>query len=315
MAVSAGDGARDGIQDNVSYPKDTIWGGMMLLCIITRTLGGTGPDHDAAGPTPLESIPMSDAARQELAEHIAVLLERCRLGREQITAGGALRPAFALLASWQSGRLAWTHSDLLASPRFGPAARFFLSDLYGDQDYSPRDEGMERVYPVMIRLMPAGALKSIAMGITMHAMTQELDVRMVEVLFDEMGVTDQLDADLYAEAYRRCNNAADRARQIRLISEIGHTLDDVVHHALIYNMVRLARRPARMAGFGPLHDFIERGFSAFRHLDGASRFLQTIDRRETRIMESILAGRPTETWSPPQGGIVGPLIRPGDRQD
>ena len=287
----------------------------MLLCIITRTLSEKRPDHNAAGPTPLESSPMSDAARQELAERIALLLDRCRLGREQITAGGVLRPDFALLARWQSGRLAWTHSDLLASPRFGPAARFFLSDLYGDQDYSPRDEGMERVYPAMVRLMPVGALKSIAMGITMHAMTQELDIRMVEVLFEQMGVTDQLDADRYAEAYRRCDNAADRARQIRLISDVGHTLDDVVHHSLVYNMVRLAKRPARMAGFGPLHDFIERGFVAFRHLDGASGFLQTIDRRETRIMESILAGRPTAIWSPPKGGIVGPLIRPDDRQD
>lgn len=287
----------------------------MLLCIMTKSMAGTCLDHNTARPPALESSAMSDDTRKQLAKRIAGLLERCRVGREQITADGALRPEFALLARWQSGRLAWTHGDLLASARFGPAASFFLSDLYGDQDYSPRDKGMERVYPMMVRLMPAAALESIAMGIKMHALTQELDIRMVKMLFDEMGVTDRLDADLYAEAYRRCDNAEARARQIRLISEIGHALDDVVHHSLVYNMVRLAKRPARMAGFGPLHDFIERGFVAFRHLNGAAEFLQTIDRRESRIMESILEGRPTASWSPPDGGVVGPLSGPGETRD
>jgi len=40
-----------------------------------------------------------------------------------------------------------------------------------------------------------------------------------------------------------------------------------------------------------LHDFLERGFSAFRKMDGAVEFLATIDRRERELMEALFAGR------------------------
>lgn len=243
---------------------------------------------------------MSDSERKLEGRRIAALLTRCRDARLDLTADGELTPRFALLAGWQSRRLAWTHRDMKASDRFGPAVEFFLGDLYGERDYTPRDEGMERVANTMVRFMPLGALKTIAMGIEIHAITQELDRRMLEVLFGEMGATGRLDAERYAEAYRRCDNAADRERQILQISEIGRALDDVVHHTVVYNSVRFFKRPAHMMGFGALHDFIERGFTAFRHLDGADEFLDTIERRELRIMRSILSGDPVSDWAPPE---------------
>jgi hypothetical protein len=247
---------------------------------------------------------MTSPDRKFEGERIADLLRRCRAARLELTAGGRLTPEFELLARWQSRRLAWTHRDLKASARFGPAVEFFLGDLYGDRDYTPRDEGMERVSGVMVRLMPLSALRTIAMGIEIHAVTQELDRRMLEVLFGELGVTNRLDAALYAEAYRRCDNAAERERQILQISGIGRALDGVVHHTIVYNSVRLFRRPAHMMGFAALHDFIERGFTAFRHLDGADEFLDTIERREIRIMRSILAGEPVGDWAPPEDAVT-----------
>lgn len=243
---------------------------------------------------------MSESERKIEGQRIAALLARCRVARRSLTADGELTPRFALLAGWQSRRLAWTHRDMKASDRFGPAVEFFLDDLYGDRDYTPRDEGMERVANMMVRLMPLGALKTIAMGIEIHAITQDLDRRMLAVLFGEMGATDSIDAALYAEAYRRCDNAAERERQILQISEVGRALDEVVHHNVVYNSVRFFKRPAHMMGFGALHDFIERGFTAFRHLNGADEFLATIERREMRIMRSILAGAPVTDWAPPE---------------
>jgi hypothetical protein len=238
-------------------------------------------------------------SRTELANRIAALLERCREGRQRLIRDHELRPEFQLLASWQARRLAWTHRDLLASDRFGPAARYFFSDLYGDRDYSPRDEGMERVLPVMTRVMPSAALESIAMGIEIHALTQELDLEMVDTLGREYGVLSQLTAEQYAHAYRLCDNAADRERQILQISDIGRALDRVVHYPLVFNAVRIARGPAHLAGFGALHDFIERGFVAFRHMRCADEFLDTIERRELAIMHAILEHQPVTAWEVP----------------
>ena len=39
-----------------------------------------------------------------------------------------------------------------------------------------------------------------------------------------------------------------------------------------------------------LQDFLERGFAAFRGMGGADTFLQTIETRETQIMEAIVDG-------------------------
>lgn len=242
---------------------------------------------------------MRRVARTDLAHRIAALIERCRQGREKLIRDHRLVPEFQLLASWQSRRLSWTHRDLLASERFGPATRYFFSDLYGDRDYSPRDEGMERVLPVMIRVMPTAALESIAMGLDVHALTQELDYKMTVVLRREFGNLNDLSSERYGHAYRLCNNAADRERQILLIGEIGRVLDRVVHYTLVYNAVRLAHRPAHLAGFGALHDFIERGFVAFRRMGKADEFLDTIERRELEIMRAILDRRPVDEWAPP----------------
>ena len=44
----------------------------------------------------------------------------------------------AELRVWQAARLERTHSDLLASPRYRAATRFFLDELYGSKDFSQR---------------------------------------------------------------------------------------------------------------------------------------------------------------------------------
>ncbi|MGD8481641.1 MAG: hypothetical protein PVF61_02350 [Gammaproteobacteria bacterium] len=238
-------------------------------------------------------------SRSELGQRLTGLIQRCRAGRHKLIANGQLRAEFRALARFQADRLSRTHGDLLESDRFGPAASFFLTDLYGDRDYSPRDEDMERVYPVMIRMMPKGALESIARGMEVHALTQELDYRMVQVLGGELETGRELSAEKYAEAYRNCDNEPERERQIRLIGEVGRALDRVVHHTLVYRTVLLAHGPAHMAGFGALHDFIERGFVAFRHMKGADEFIDTIQTRELAIMTAILRGDPAERWTSP----------------
>ena len=53
---------------------------------------------------------------------------------------------------------------------------------------------------------------------------------------------------------------------------------------------RLARGPAHAAGFGALHDFLERGFVAFDRMRGADEFLDAVRERETRLLERLYAG-------------------------
>ena len=52
----------------------------------------------------------------------------------------------------------------------------------------------------------------------------------------------------------------------------------------------MMRQPARLSGLSALHDFLERGFVAFRKMGNATEFLSTIDTRERALMERLLAG-------------------------
>jgi hypothetical protein len=203
--------------------------------------------------------------------------------------GGAKR---RLLREWQQERLSRTYRDLLDSPRYGPAAMFFLSDLYGLQDTSARDAAVERLYPTMVKLLPEAGLRSIGFALELDALSEELDAQMLDALADKLPLRGRiLEAD-YCEAYRRSDNCALRRHQIELFRCVGDTLARAVEKPLIYSLLRGMRRPARLAGFGELQDFLERGFRAFRHMQDPSEFLDTIERRETRILDHIYARHP-----------------------
>lgn len=233
------------------------------------------------------------------ARRLAEQLERSRLARLRQYDEQGLRPECRMLAAWQARRLRHTYRDLLETSRYRKAVEFFLTDLYGDKDFSGRDEGVERVYPIMSRVMPGPALMTISIGIELHAISQELDLDMVAMLWGEMGLQGPLTAQHYAEAYRRCGAHDARRRQIGIVREVGESLDSIVFKPFIYNAVKLARGPAKMAGLLELHDFIERGFVAFRAMKGSEEFIDAIVTRETTIMASILGGEPVAAWAPP----------------
>jgi hypothetical protein len=205
------------------------------------------------------------------------------------------------LRAFQAGRLAKTHADLLQSERYRPAATFFLSDLYGPKDVTKRDVEVERILPSLVAVLPAAAVQSLAMALEVDALSESLDAKIVDELRNSQpGPTKplQVDEERYAAAYRTCDNRADREHQIELIDAIGKVLDRVAHKPLVTAATELARRPAHLAGLGEIHDFLERGLLAFRHMSRADEFLDIIRDRETALMERLFAGEPDPFRAP-----------------
>lgn len=197
------------------------------------------------------------------------------------------------LRAWQAERLAATYPDLLASDRHGPAARFFLSDLYGPKDFSQRDEEVTRILPTMQRMLPEAALRAFGAAIELDYLSELLDGEVAAKLRTAQrdGALD-VTADRYARAYRDCGHETERRRQIELVDAIGGALDRLTRMPLVAGALELMRGPAKMAGLAEVHDFFKRGYDAFRHMRGASEFLATIRDREMRLMERLLAGAP-----------------------
>jgi hypothetical protein len=70
------------------------------------------------------------------------------------------------LRAWQARRLAFTHADLLATPRYRDATRFFLDELYGVKDFSQRDAELARVVGILAAELPASQAAGLAARIT-----------------------------------------------------------------------------------------------------------------------------------------------------
>jgi hypothetical protein len=199
------------------------------------------------------------------------------------------------LRAWQASRLARTHGDLLQNERYRPAASFFLSDLYGPKDVAKRDTEVERILPSLTAVLPAAAVQSLAMALEVDALSESLDAKVVDGLRKSQPDASKplvIDDKRYAAAYRACDNRADREHQIELIDAIGKVLDKVAHKPLVTAATELARGPAHMAGLGEIHDFLERGLRAFKHMARADEFLAIIRERETAVMERLFAGAP-----------------------
>jgi len=193
------------------------------------------------------------------------------------------------LRTWQAQRLARTYQDLLDSPRYHAAARFFLSDLYGNSDLCERDAEVARILPTLASMLPIGAVQSLALAIALDALSEHLDARLIEVLREcQPDGPLQIDTQRYATAYRACTNREQRQMQIDIVDAVGRLLDSVAHRPLVGTAIALMREPARLAGLSVLQDFLERGLKAFCQMQGAEVFLQTVRRREEGIMERLM---------------------------
>lgn len=192
------------------------------------------------------------------------------------------------LRAWQAARLARTHTDLLASPRYGQAAQFFLSDLYGPKDFSSRDEEVERILPLLIKMLPASALHTVALAVELDALTEELDSAMVAELC-RSGLIEQIGDDAYAAAYRAVGCRPERERQIVLIRQTGEALDQLARKPLLSGLLKLMRGPAQVAGLADLHEFLDRGFRAFRGMGSAGEFLDSIEGKEQTLLGKLFA--------------------------
>lgn len=202
-----------------------------------------------------------------------------------------LLPLLRPLQQWQARRLRHGFADFLASPRERPAAEFFLSDLYGDFDVSGRDRDVERVLPLMRRVLPGRLLNAAADAIELAVLSHALDLRLAADLHSLIDGPPISEAD-YAAAYRKSGLRRLRRYQVLLIHRLGVDLQRAVSKPAIGTLLRLSRGPARAAGLAELQSFLERGFSAFRALEDAARFVEEIARRELEVSQRLFDGHP-----------------------
>ena len=226
--------------------------------------------------------------------------QRLRAGAAEVAAlrtldgiDAATRARRDELRAFQARRLAFTHADLLESPRYRAATRFFLDELYGVKDFSQRDAELARVIPTLTRFLPEAALGTIADAVELDAQSERLDLATAKALVADPAIRGRpIDDDAYARAFRAAGSRTDRERQVELVEHIGRALDRLVRHPLLGGLLGAMEGPARMAGLAAMHEFLASGFRAFKAMKGADVFMRTVIDRERALMARIWAGEP-----------------------
>lgn len=196
------------------------------------------------------------------------------------------------LRRWQAQRLERSFQHYLEDPVRRPAARFFLTDVYGDHDFSRRDADIARVLPMMRTLLPSALLETVADGLELGALTQAFDLRMAAALQRLAPRRKRLDEALYARAYREVGLPRLRGHQVDLIRKVGADLAEALRKPGIATLLKLSRGPAKAAGLGELQGFLERGVDAFTKVGEPERFLDEIEHSERMLSERLFAGDP-----------------------
>jgi hypothetical protein len=218
------------------------------------------------------------------------VLGELRKVRDRKVESQGVTPQLALLRAFQAERLERTYADLMTDSRYREFGQFFLTDIYGGADYTQRNHDMAQLHGLLQRMVPEPLYHPLSLIVELHALTDRLDGLLLERLTSLAGYQGAVTAPLYAEAYRLCDNYRDRVRQIDLIDEILMDLDEVVHARGSGLVLKMARGPARVAGWGEMAGLVERGFRAFKQLGSSAEFRHVIKQRETRILDRIWAG-------------------------
>jgi hypothetical protein len=201
---------------------------------------------------------------------------------QEIAQKAGLMESIQAVQAWQCKRLLTTHQDMYQQKRFQPAVMFFIDELYGPNDFSQRDKDIARLVPKMSKILPDKALQSLASALHLNTLSFELDFNMGKQLKGS-----KITADTYATAYINCDNVNDRQQQIEFIRTLGNDLADVVKMKGISSLLFISRKPAKMAGVLALHEFLERGFKAFKHLGNVEEFINPVVEKERQIMYQL----------------------------
>lgn len=212
-----------------------------------------------------------------LSDSIIADLRRTQAQRELSDKMDLLNKVKAL-QEWQCKRLLRTHDTLANQPEYKKAMAFFVDELYGPKDFSQRDADIVRVVPKLAALLPEKAMQALAQAISLNALSFDLDLDLIHHLNGE------LDTHSYAHAYRAMGRLPDREKQLNVIAQLGERLAGVVHIRGVNMLIKFARRPAKVANLLSLHEFLERGFDAFKDIGDIDAFINPIIQTERQLM-------------------------------
>ena len=234
------------------------------------------------------------------AQTIRDCVTRVSALRQASLAEPTLHAAIISVKRFQAQRFANTYADLMSEGPYQDAARFFLEELYSENDYSQRDAQFSRIAGALQTFFPKQVVAIAVSLAQLHALTEELDHSMGVQWLANAGAAENGEvSDLnwnetrYENAWRAVGRRQDRDAQLNDVIAVGEELDKLTRASGLRMMLKMMRRPAHAAGLSSLQVFLETGFDTFARMNGrgtgAHEFLAIVRTREAQLIDALFA--------------------------
>jgi hypothetical protein len=220
-----------------------------------------------------------------IRRHLAEVEDLRQLAKSDSETYVALREVKA----FQALRFRGTYSDLISGSQFRNATQFFLSELYGEKDFSSRDHEFFKIAGALEKYFPASVVQTASSLAALHALSERLDFQMAQAWLSHSIHADS--ALRYAYSWKHVSTLGERQQQLRAVIDIGLELDRLTRIPALRLALRMMRMPAKRAGLSSLQAFLESGFDTFAEMakNGrlAHRFLDIIQARERNWIDAL----------------------------
>jgi len=222
------------------------------------------------------------SASKELREYT----ERSNAIHEEYLSDPALNKKYRRFVTWQTDYMLSFYEDLRISEDYSRAVDFVVSELIGIK-VSKRDQDIARIVPIMSKMLPEKALRTMAVAMRLNARVLEINLSICRTLYTANSGSEKFSEADYCVASRQAGSLDECLELIKLTIEVGRNLDQVIRIPMIGSMLYAMRMPARLWGFAAMQEFLEQGYKTFDALEDVDRFLDVMGNRMTEVFTRI----------------------------
>ncbi|MDO3665807.1 FFLEELY motif protein [Acinetobacter higginsii] len=197
--------------------------------------------------------------------------------------------------TWMKERIAHTHQEFFARPENQLMAQYFLKRLYGGPDFDALAQQIERLLKFahkVEKFVPENGIKTGTKSVSLAVLATQLDEQVAQQLLADYPADTPLTDEIMRDTLVKLDQGDARYEQLRLLDELGVTLDKYMRSTMMYATFKMCKGLAHKYHFDGMYEFIQEGFAAMKPMKSAATFIQTFTEKEREIIDRVHAGNP-----------------------
>ncbi len=195
--------------------------------------------------------------------------------------------------TWQKQRIQRTHAKQFAEKQNILMSEYFLNRLYGGSDFDALAGQIARLVKYAHKaekLIPENAIKTGTAGVTLAILAVQLDEEVAIQLLEDYPNNPALTDEMMRLTYLKLNQGENRLKQLRLLDELGISLDKYMRSFMVQAAFKMCKGAATKYHFEVMYDFMQDGFLALKPLKSAEKFVKEFTAIERQIVDKVHAG-------------------------